>query len=585
MTFRAPVRDLMFTLSKVVGLEQLRAAPAFAELDDETIEAVLLAAADLTDNLLAPLYRTGDRAGATLKDGQVITAPGFPTAFKAFAEGGWVSLAADPDHGGQGLPKALELAVSEMVSGANLAFGLCPILAQGAIEALTLHGTDRQKALYLPRMINGQWTGAMCLTEPQAGSDLAAITTRAEPDGEGGYRLHGQKIFITWGDHDCAENIVHMVLGRLPGAPEGVRGISLFLASKFIAADDGALGERNGFFPAGLEHKLGIHASPTCVMQYEGAQAELVGEAGKGLAHMFVMMNAARLSVGAQGVGVGERAFQQALAYARERRQGRSAWTGQASAPIADHPDVRRMLVEMKADVEAGRALCLLTAVNADLARHGADPAGREAARLREEVLTPIAKAWSTDMGVAVASTALQVHGGMGYIEETGAAQPYRDARITPIYEGTNGVQAIDLAGRKLSLQDGAGMTALIDEALATAAALSARPEPDLAQLGGLLTAGGQALRVATDWLRAHAGSADALAGAGAYLRLAGDVLGGWLLAKGALAAEAPDATLRLALAVRFAQARLTLAPGRVTAVCAGAEGLAAVSPAMLGGD
>ena len=384
--------------------------------------------------------------------------PGFPEAYKAFAQGGWGALAADPEYGGQGLPKALELAVYEIVHAANMAFGLCPMLTGGAVkEAIRVHGDARQKALYLPRMVSGEWTGAMNLTEPQAGSDLAALTTRAEPDGAGGYRLMGQKIFITWGDHDLTDNIVHLVLARLSDAPAGSQGISLFLAPKIRVGEDGSLGEPNAVRVGGIEHKLGIHASPTCVMLYEDAHAELVGEPNRGLAQMFTMMNAARLQVGVEGVGIAERAYQQALAYALERRQGRSAWSGAGPAAIFDHPDVRRMLADMRARVEAGRAICLATAVAADLARVGETEEAREAARLREELLTPIAKAWSSDMGVEVASLGIQVHGGMGFVEETGAAQHYRDARIAPIYEGTNGVQAIDLAGRKLAMAGGAG--------------------------------------------------------------------------------------------------------------------------------
>ena len=473
MTFRAPVRDLLFALTEIAGIEVLNTSPAFADLDRETLGAVLEAAGALTSEVLAPINHSGDRAGATYQNGKVTAAPGFAAAYKAFAEGGWTSLAADPDFGGQGLPKTLELAVFEMVDAANMAFSLCPILTQGAIEAIHAHGTDRQKALYLPPMIAGRWTGAMNLTEPQSGSDLGTLRTRAEADGQGRYRLYGEKIFITWGDHDCADNIVHLVLARLPDAPEGSRGISLFLAPKQLVNDDGALGDPNNLRPGGIEHKLGIHASPTCIMLFEGAQAELIGQPNQGLAHMFTMMNAARLNVGMQGVGIAERAYQQALAFALERRQGRSVWTKENSAPIFDHPDVRRMLADMKAKVEASRAICLMTALNADLSRHAPSEDEREAARLREELFTPVAKAWSTDIGVEVASLGVQIHGGMGFIEETGAAQHYRDARIAPIYEGTNGIQALDLAGRKLGLAGGAAMTALIADVRATGQALA----------------------------------------------------------------------------------------------------------------
>ncbi|HRD46141.1 MAG TPA: acyl-CoA dehydrogenase, partial [Caulobacter sp.] len=463
----------------------------------------------------------------------------------------------EPEFGGQGLPKTLEIGVFEMIQAASLAFGLCPMLTQGAIEALAAHGTDRQKALYLPRLVSGEWTGTMNLTEPQAGSDLAALATRAEPDGEGGWRLTGQKIFITWGDHDAADNIVHLVLARLPDAPEGSRGISLFLAPKVLVGEDGALGRRNDVRPVSIEHKLGIHASPTCVMAFEGARAELVGAPHQGLAAMFTMMNAARLQVGTQGVGIAERAYQQALTFAKERKQGRSAWTGQSHAPIFDHPDVRRTLVLMKAKTQAARAICLSTAVAADLARHAGTPEARDSAKLREELLTPIAKGWSTDVGVEAASLGLQIHGGMGFIEETGAAQHYRDSRILPIYEGTNGIQAIDLVGRKLSMAGGAAMTALIAEM-----------RGDAGEEARLL-AGVEAVERAAAWLADRKGGPDALAGATSFLKLCGDVVGGWMLLKMARADEAYRP-----LWTFYAEQVLTGAPGLVPAVTQGAAAL-----------
>jgi hypothetical protein len=589
MPFQAPVRDLLFALTEVVGIGQLSAAPAFADLDRETLSAVLEAAGAVADDVLAPLNQPGDRAGASYSNGKVTAAPGFAGAYKTFAEGGWTSLAADPAFGGQGLPKALELAVFEMMHAANMAFSLCPMLTQGAIEAIHAHGTERQKALYLPKMIAGEWTGAMNLTEPQSGTDLATLRTRAEPDGDGGYRLHGQKIFITWGDHDCTDNIVHLVLARLPDAPEGSRGISLFLAPKVRVGDDGALGDSNDLRPGGIEHKLGIHASPTCIMLFEGAYAELVGEPNQGLAHMFTMMNAARLNVGMEGVGIAERAYQQALEYAQDRRQGRSAWTGEASAPIFDHPDVRRMLAGMKAKIEAARAICLTTALCADLGVHAATPETREAARLRQELLTPIAKAWSTDAGVEVASLGVQIHGGMGFIEETGAAQHYRDARIAPIYEGTNGVQALDLIGRKLTLGDGAAMRALITDIRATAQALTGHGEVRLTPIGLRLGEGVDALESAGVWLAERRGRPDALAGATPFLALMGDVVGGWMLGKGALAVadgRAGDeafAMSRIALASHFAETVLARAPGQVAGVTCGSSNLELMTAATLG--
>ena len=573
MAYRPPTKDLAFALAQVAGLGRLE--PYVEGLDAAMVEAVLEAAGELAAGVLEPLNRTGDVQGSQLRNGRVVSPDGFPAAYKAFAEGGWNSLAADPAFGGQGLPKALELAVFEMINAANMAFALCPTLTQAAIEALQAHGTDRQKAMYLPKLISGEWTGTMHLTEPQAGSDLGAIRTVAEPDGEGNWRLNGQKIFITWGDHDLTENIVHLVLARTPGAPDGVRGLSLFVAASRNVGDDGVLGEANRLKAAGLEHKLGIHASPTCVMVYEGAHAELVGELNQGLAHMFTMMNAARVAVGVQGVGVAEGAYQHALAYARERRQGRSDWSADRPAAIFDHPDVRRMLVLMKAKIEAARAICLSAGVAADLARLSPDSDERRAAGLRAELLTPIAKGWSTDVGVEVASLGVQVHGGMGFIEETGAAQYYRDARIAPIYEGTNGIQAIDLVGRKLTMADGEAVATLLSELQDIG--------PDLAEVDGLqivgarLSEGLEALERASLWMKANPG-AEAQAGACAYLKLFGDVLGGALLCKGALIAAAGDDPVwtadRTALARFYVEQVLIGAPALADAALAGDEAL-----------
>ncbi|MBS0295495.1 MAG: acyl-CoA dehydrogenase [Proteobacteria bacterium] len=538
MSFRSPVRDILFSLTEAADLGRLLDTGAYPDLDLETTAAVLEAAGQFSDEVLAPLNRPGDRAGATYANGAVTAAPGFADAYKAFAAGGWNGLAADPEYGGQGLPKALEQAAYECFHAANMAFGLCPMLTLAGIEALHEHGTDRQKLLFLPRLISGEWTGAMVLTEPQAGSDLGALRATARPNADGTYSLDGQKIFITWGDHDCTDNIVHFVLARLPDAPPGPKGISLFLTSKYLVDDEGKLGARNHFRPVGLEHKLGIHASPTCVMAYEGATAELVGRPNEGLSHMFTMMNAARLAVGVEGVGIAQRAWSHAFDYARERRQGRSAWTGEASAPIFDHPDVRRMLAVSKAKIEAARGICLSTAVALDLARHTGDQG--DYWRRRADLFVPIAKAWSTDVGVETASVGVQVHGGMGFIEETGAAQHYRDARITPIYEGTNGIQANDLTGRKLTLTGGQAVRELTAEIRRTIQALTAASNPRLSAAAEALEAGAKALDDATDWLlaRGKEAQADVLAGAVAYLALAGEVTGGWMLAKAALAAE-----------------------------------------------
>ena len=539
MSYRAPVRDLAFALEAVAGIDQVAATGAFADYDADVMGAVLEAAGQFSEQVLAPLNRPGDLAGAKYANGAVTAAPGFVDAYKQFAEGGWTGLTASVEAGGQALPKALELAAYETVHAANMAFGLCPMLSLASIEALEAVGTEYQKATYLTKLVSGEWTGAMVLTEPHAGSDLGALTTTATPNGDGTYALNGQKIFITWGDHDATDNIVHLVLARLPDAPAGPKGISLFLTPKFAVNADGSLGERNAFHPVGVEHKLGIHASPTCVMAYEGARAELVGRPNEGLAHMFVMMNAARLAVGVEGVGVAERAYQHALTYALERRQGRSIWTGEKNAPIFDHPDVRRTLGVMKAKIAAARAICLSTGVAADLARHAATEAERKAWKGREDLFTPIAKAWSTDVGCEVASLGVQVHGGMGFIEETGAAQYYRDARITPIYEGTNGIQAMDLVGRKLSMDGGDSAKALIADMKETLAQIdrlySGKPVERFATAI-------EAVEDATLWLldrkAAADGAADVLAGAEAYLKLMGDVVGGWMLAKGALAAK-----------------------------------------------
>jgi hypothetical protein len=589
MSFRAPVRDILFSLVEAAGADRLAALDAFADFDRDTAKAVLEHAGQLADEVLAPLNRPGDLNGATYANGVVTAAPGFKEAYKAFSQGGWNGLAAEPEYGGQGMPKALEQAAFETFHAANMAFGLCPMLTLAGIEALHEHGTDAQKTTYLPKLISGEWTGSMVLTEPQAGTDLGALRTLARPNGDGTYALEGQKIFITWGDHDCTDNIVYFVLARTPDAPAGTKGISLFLTSKFLVDEDGTPGARNGVRPVGLEHKLGIHASPTCVMAFEGARAELIGQLNQGLSHMFTMMNAARLAVGVEGVAIAERAFQQALSYARERRQGRSAWTGEANAAIFDHPDVRRMLAVSKAKIEAARGICLSTAVASDLALHSESEDDRAFWRRREDLFVPIAKAWSTDMGVEVASTGVQVHGGMGFIEETGAAQHYRDARIAPIYEGANGIQALDLVGRKLSQDGGEGVRELVSEIRETAGDLLDLGDERLTAAGMRLGEAAGAAEHATDWLLDRKASAptDVLAGAVPYLRLLGDTVGGWMLAKGALAARrdlaagAGDAVWlkgKVELLRVYADNVLAQAPGLVDAVMQGAEALEALS-------
>jgi alkylation response protein AidB-like acyl-CoA dehydrogenase len=583
MTYRAPVRDLTFALSEVAGFGRVTALEHFSAADEATVAAVLDGAGRFAEGVLAPLNRSGDLEGARFENGRVFAATGFADAYRRYAADGWNGLAAEAEFGGQGLPRAVALAAFEFVHAANMSFGLCPTLTEAAIHCLVAHGSERQKALYLHKLVSGEWTGTMNLTEAQAGSDLALVRTRAEPDGNGGYQLFGQKIFITWGDHDCAGNIVHLVLARLPDASEGVKGISLFLAPKFLVDESGKPGAGNALRALSIEHKLGIHASPTCVMAYEGAAAELVGQPGQGLAQMFTMMNAARLNVGMQGVGIAERAYQQALAFSLERKQGRSPWSGEYPSRLFDLPDVRRMLTLMKTKIEAARAICLSTAVAADLADYQTGAQARDAAKLREELLVPIAKAWSTDVGVEVASLGVQIHGGMGFIEETGAAQHYRDARIAPIYEGTNGIQAIDLAGRKLALAGGAAMTGLIAEMRETAAQSRARGQDAIA---APLSAGIEALEHASALMMARKGTPDALAAAAPFLALAGDVVGGWMHAKAALSPKPGDAgylKTKIALAEFYAAHVLAAAPGRAAAIESGAAAIADLSPAALG--
>jgi len=596
MTYRAPIREITFALDDVVALDRLRGFARFSDCDGETTRAVLDAAGAFAADVLAPLNRTGDIEGSRFENGCVRAPSGFAAAYGKYVEAGWGALSASTSFGGQGLPRAIDLAVFEMIHASNMAFGLCPMLTRGAIEALTVHCTARQKQIYLPKLVSSEWSGTMNLTEPQAGSDLGSLRTRAEPAGDGRYRLSGQKIFITWGDHDMAENIVHLVLARLPNAPEGTRGLSLFLVPKRLVGDDGKSGAANTLGPSGIEHKLGIRGSATCTMVFDAALGELIGAPHQGLALMFTMMNAARLQVGVQGVAIAERAYQQALNYALERRQGRSAWTGEPSAPIFDHPDVRRMLMLMKAKIEAARAICLTTAISADLADCAETEEARARAKLKEELFTPIAKAWSTEIGVEISSLALQVHGGAGYIEETGAAQHYRDARIAPIYEGTNGIQAIDLMGRKLALENGAAVRHLLDEIWPCVGRLKADDNAWLHSVGARLEAAAGAAQAASSWMVERRGHAqpDALAGATAYLKLMGDLLGGYMLAKGALIAsermtKEDDADLwwrtRIGLARIFSDQVLAQAPGLTAGVTAGAIDLLRTSPGALGAE
>jgi acyl-CoA dehydrogenase len=561
MDYVAPVDDIRFVLRHMAGLDDLRADGLADDLDDDLLTALLSEAGKAAEGLLAPLNASGDRAGATLTETGVKTAPGFADAYDAWREGGWSGVDASPDHGGMGLPTAVGAAVMELWNAANMAFALCPVLTQGAAEAIAAHGDEALKSLYLPRLVSGEWTAAMALTEPSAGSDLSNLRTRAEPVGDGRYRVFGTKIYITYGDHDLTPNIVHLVLARLPGAPAGTRGISLFLCPKFIPDADGSPGARNDFSCTGLEHKLGIHASPTCVMSYGdagGAIGWLVGAENEGLAAMFTMMNRARLATGLQGVGIAEHATQRAYAYARERRQGRSG--AGAFAPIIDHPDVARMLLDMRSMTFAARAIAYCTGIAIDRAHRDPDPGRRAAAAAREALLTPMAKAYGSDVGVDAASLGIQVHGGMGYIEETGAAQHLRDARIVPIYEGTNGIQAIDLVNRKVVRDGGEAARALIAEIGASIAPAASRPE--LAESFRKATAAIAALEDATRWLLEPARSdPERLAAAYPYLTLFSVTLGGGLLIRGALAARdgAADAPPDIAaLALHYAISRVS---------------------------
>jgi alkylation response protein AidB-like acyl-CoA dehydrogenase len=530
MSYAAPVKTFHYLLKHAVDVEQIMATEMHSDVSHELIGDILEGAASFTGDVLAPLNWTGDQHHPELHDGNVKTTPGFKEAYAQYAEAGWMSLPMREDIGGMGLPQALAAATSEMTYAANMAFGLCPMLTSSAVKAIDAHASDELKAIYLEKMVSAQWTGAMDLTEPQSGSDLGTLTSKAVPNGDGSYAVSGQKIYITWGDHDCAENIIHLVLARLPDAPAGSRGISLFLCPKYLVNEDGSLGERNSFKPIGLEHKLGIHGSPTCTMEFDGATGWLVGEPHKGLACMFTMMNEARLFVGVQGVAIGERAYQAALQYANDRVQGK-VMDGEKGDPIIGHADVRRMLIDMKTRLMGARVICMVNAAAGDLAHSLPDADARKAAHVRDALLTPISKAYSTDLGVEVASIGVQIHGGMGFVEETGAAQHYRDARIAPIYEGTNGIQAIDLVGRKLRRDGGEGMRALIKDledihALSKDGEVANVCEPALRK-------GIETLKTATDILL-NAEEQDALAAATDYLALVGDVLSGAFLIKAA---------------------------------------------------
>jgi 3-(methylthio)propanoyl-CoA dehydrogenase len=541
-TYSAPVRDMQFAIHELADLGAVASLAGCEDATPDLVNSVLDEAAKFAGGVWAPLERAGDVEGARWNDGHVLMPDGFHAAYRQFVEAGWNGLRFEAEYGGQGLPKLVDAAVMEMWNGANLGFSLVSLLTQGAIEAILLRGSEAQKQKYLPRLVTGEWTGTMNLTEPQAGSDLALLRASAVAEGDH-YRIRGQKIFISFGEHDLAENIIHLVLARTPNAPEGVKGISLFLVPKFLVNEDGSLGERNDVSCVSIEHKLGIHASPTATLVFgdkDGAIGYLLGEENRGLEAMFIMMNEARFAVGLQGLGVAERAYQRALAWAKQRIQGKEATNGGRAVPIIRHPDVRRMLLSMKSRIEAMRSLAYVVAGQLDVARRHAEPAARARAQAMAELLIPVVKGWSTESAIDIASIGLQVHGGMGYVEETGAAQHLRDARITMIYEGTTGIQAIDLVGRKILRDDGRAIRMLIEEIEQVADRLDGAAQDDLAVIQTRLRAGLAALSAAVDWLR-QAGRQDlntVLCGATPFLHLLGIVSGGWQMARAAAIAR-----------------------------------------------
>jgi 3-(methylthio)propanoyl-CoA dehydrogenase len=595
MSYIAPIKDMLFVLHELAGLKQVQQLPGCEEATDETVQAVLEENARFMGEVVAPLNWTGDTQPSTWSDGVVTTTPGFRAAFRSFAEAGWQGIQHPSEFGGQGLPKIVGAPCMEMMQAANLSFALCPLLTDGAIEALLVAGTDEQKQAYLPRLIDGSWTGTMNLTEPQAGSDLAQVRARAVGQADGSYRIFGQKIFITYGDHDLAENIVHLVLARTPDAPEGVKGISLFIVPKFMSGSDGTLGKRNDVYCASIEHKLGIKASPTCVLLFgedkgevgPGAIGHLVGEENRGLEYMFVMMNAARFQVGMQGIAVSDRAYQKAVAYARDRVQSRAVEGSSGPVAIISHPDVRRMLMYMRSSTEAARAVAYVAAGHHDIAHHHPDEAARRQAQAAYEYLVPIVKGWSTENSIDIASAGVQVHGGMGFIEETGAAQFYRDARILTIYEGTTAIQANDLVGRKTARDGGATARRFITQMRATAAELAAAGS-ELAAIGARLSIAVDAYERAVDFVVGEfkRDIRAVFAGSVPYLKLAGIVHGGWQLGRSALAArrmiaqgeDVAFAQAKIATARFFADHLLVTVTGLADSIADGSTGTLALT-------
>ena len=587
---------MKFTLKEVVNVNSLSELPAFSEVGLEALDSLLDEASRFFNEVISPTNRTGDLEGSLLNDdGSVSTPSGFREAYAQYVDAGWGAISFDPEYGGGGFPWLVGIAVTEMLTAANMALSLNPMLTQGSIHALTAHGNQEQKLAWLPKLITGEWAGTMNLTEPQAGSDVGALTTKAELQDDGTYKITGQKIYITWGEHDLTENIVHLVLAKTPDAPPGTKGISLFIVPKFIINDDGSIGEENDIKCLSIEHKLGIHASPTCVLQFGddgGATGYIVGEENSGMRYMFTMMNQARLAVGLEGLAVADRAYQQALDYALERMQGRRADTPKGeSVPIIDHPDVRRMLMTMKAYIEAMRCMIYLNAKSIDIAHHHPDEDERTRGHELTDLLTPLSKSWCTDLGNELTSLGIQIHGGMGFVEETGAAQHYRDIRIAGIYEGTNGIQAIDLVGRKLSMRKGDVVRELLLEINKTASELHSA---NLKGIARPLEDAVKDMQAATEWLIEKGGAStdDGLAGATPYLRMFGTTVGGWLLAKSALQAkkqidEGNDSEFlqaKIETAAFYAEQLLPQVSGLLPATVSGAESLYAIKPERLRG-
>jgi alkylation response protein AidB-like acyl-CoA dehydrogenase len=592
MSYAAPLKDMLFVVNELANLSAVHSLPGCEDATPETVEAVLEENAKFCGEVVAPLNVAGDREPSAWKNGEVTTTRGFREAFQAFGQAGWQGVQHPVEFGGQGLPKLVATPCIEMLNSANLSFALCPLLTDGAIEALLTAGSDAQKNTYLANLISGKWTGTMNLTEPQAGSDLALVRTRAVPQGDGTFKVSGTKIYITYGEHDMAENIVHLVLARTPDAPEGVKGISLFVVPKFLVNADGSLGERNDVHCVSIEHKLGIKASPTAVLQFGdhgGAIGTLVGEENRGLEYMFIMMNAARFAVGMQGVAVAETAYQKAVAYARDRVQSRDLAGSPGPVAIIHHPDVRRMLMTMRAQTEGARALAYVTAAAYDAAHHSDDAAARKQNQAFYEFMVPIVKGWSTEMSIDVASTGVQVHGGMGFIEETGAAQYYRDARILTIYEGTTAIQANDLIGRKTVRDGGATAKAILAQVRATEAELEGAGSGDLAAIRNQLAAGSRALEEVVDYIVANMKSdiKGVFSGSVPYLKMAGIVLCGWQMARAALIAQKKldsgegDARFyqaKIGTARFFADHLLSQAAGYRAAIVGGSAGVMALA-------